>query len=133
MGIKLSQEYFCKNLKILKEQSTMHLCSFRRTAPPELASLNLPPKKPILIEGSSSDYEEGIAGYITFALFDRHISTPKRLENSINMLLGFRDYMLFHIKASKTYLHMRMRERVDGLLKVLKRAVPVVESEKKTA
>ena len=109
------------------------VCSFRRTAPPELASLNLPPKKPILIEGSSSDYEEGIAGYITFALFDRHISTPKRLENSINMLLGFRDYMLFHIKASKTYLHMRMRERVDNLLKVLKRAMPVVETEKKTA
>lgn len=109
------------------------VCSFRRSAPPELASLNLKPKKPILIEGSSSDYEEGIAGYITFALFDRHISTPQRLENSISMLLGFRDYMLFHIKASKTYLHMRMRERVDGLLKVLKRAVPVVESEKKTA
>lgn len=109
------------------------VCSFKRTSPPELASLNLPPKKPVPVPGSSTDFEEGIAGYITFALFDRHISTPKRLENSINMLLGFRDYMLFHIKASKTYLHMRMRERVDTLLKVLNRAVPAVETEKKTA
>ena len=33
-----------------------------------------------------------------------------------NMLVGFRNYLHYHIKASKTYLHMRMRLRVTNLL-----------------
>ena len=52
---------------------------------------------------------------------------------AITMLTGFRNYLHYHIKASKTYLHMRMRKKVVGWLKVLNRAVPEVEKEKKTA
>lgn len=34
----------------------------------------------------------------------------------------FRTYLLYHIKASKSFLHSRMRSRVEHLLQVLKRA-----------
>ena len=38
--------------------------------------------------------------------------------------LAFRHYLHYHIKASKSYLHMRMRHKVVTLLQVLNRAVP---------
>ena len=72
------------------------------------------------------------AGYITFALEIRHLEGNK-LENAVSLLASFRNYLHYHIKASKTYLHMRMRKRVVGWLQVLNRAVPQVETEKKLA
>jgi hypothetical protein len=44
----------------------------------------------------------------------------------------FRDYLHYHIKASKAYMHSRMRIRVDSFLKVLNRAKPEKEKEMKT-
>jgi hypothetical protein len=51
----------------------------------------------------------------------------------ISKIQLFRDYFHFHIKASKAYLHSRMRARVDSLMKVLNRAKPEVPTEAKTA
>jgi actin related protein 2/3 complex subunit 2 len=51
-------------------------------------------------------------------------------------IFQFRDYLHFHIKASKGYMHSRMRASVVQWLKVLKQAVPEHpggEKEKKTA
>lgn len=57
-----------------------------------------------------------------------------RLESCVTLLAGFRNYLHYHIKATKTYMHMRMRKRVVGLLQVLNRAVPEAEEKaKKTA
>lgn len=72
------------------------------------------------------------AGYITFALEKRHLESGK-LENAVSLLASFRNYLHYHIKASKTYLHMRMRKRVVGWLQVLNRAVPQIQTEKKLA
>lgn len=72
------------------------------------------------------------AGFISFALEQRHVK-GKAKDKAITLLTGFRNYLHYHIKCSKTYLHMRMRKRVAGWLQVLNRAVPVIESEKKTA
>lgn len=73
-------------------------------------------------------------GFISFALEERHVQ-GERLENSMTLLSGFRNYLHYHIKCSKTYLHMRMRKRVAGWLQVLNRAVPerLGDREKKTA
>jgi len=73
------------------------------------------------------------AGYITFALEKRHLENLSKLENAVSLLASFRNYLHYHIKCSKTYLHMRMRNRVVGWLQVLNRAVPQVQSEKKLA
>lgn len=46
----------------------------------------------------------------------------------------FRDYLHYHIKCSKAYIHSRLRRRVAEFLKVLNRAKPEVEEkERKTA
>jgi actin related protein 2/3 complex subunit 2 len=80
--------------------------------------------------------------YVTFVLFPRHFKSatfkgpahedPQR-ENCTNMIQTFRDYLHYHIKCSKAYLHCRMRDRVAESLKILNRARPEVKTEKKSA
>jgi len=71
-------------------------------------------------------------GFVTFVLFQNHI---KNAEKTINTIQTFRDYLHYHIKCSKAYLHNRMRNKVESFLQVLNRARPtdVAAKEKKTA
>jgi actin related protein 2/3 complex subunit 2 len=78
-------------------------------------------------------------GYVTFGmyyvyivLFPRHFQGAAGPE-AISKIYLFRDYFHYHIKASKAYMHSRMRARVDSFLKVLNRAKPEVPGEQKTA
>lgn len=99
-----------------------------RTAPPVSYSRE-PPRE---VAGLISSYNPDAAGFISFALEERHVSGSRK-DIAITMLAGFRTYLHYHIKCSKTYLHMRMRKRVAGWLQVLNRAVPELETEKKVA
>ncbi|ESO86249.1 hypothetical protein LOTGIDRAFT_220774 [Lottia gigantea] len=70
--------------------------------------------------------------YITFVLFPRHTS-PAARDNTINLIHTLRDYLHYHIKCSKAYIHQRMRAKTSDFLKVLNRARPEnKEKEKKT-
>ena len=60
-------------------------------------------------------------GYASFLVESRHFA-PKQRDITINQLMQFRNYMHYHIKCSKAYLHIRMRARVNLLLQVLNRA-----------
>jgi len=73
-------------------------------------------------------------GFVTFVLFTNHYSA-KNADRVINNLETFRDYLHYHIKCSKGYLHNRMRMRVDAMLLLLNRAKPsdAAKGEKKTA
>jgi len=72
-------------------------------------------------------------GYVTFVLFPRHIQS-KVADSTIDLIHTFRDYLHYHIKCSKAYLHQRMRARTASLLKILNRARPESETkERKTA
>lgn len=93
--------------------------SFSREPPRELAAVSFP-------------FTADAAGFLSFAVEERHIQGAK-LDSAASLLAGFRNYLHYHIKCSKTYLHMRMRKRVAGWMQVLNRAVPQVETEKKTA
>ncbi|KAI0177002.1 Arp2/3 complex, 34 kd subunit p34-Arc-domain-containing protein [Pestalotiopsis sp. NC0098] len=76
---------------------------------------------------------EGEVGYVTFVLFPRHL-TPQRMPDVISHIQTFRDYFHYHIKASKAYIHSRMRRRTADFLQVLRRARPEnEEKERKTA
>ncbi|KAF2675018.1 actin-related protein-like protein 2/3 complex subunit 2 [Microthyrium microscopicum] len=76
---------------------------------------------------------KGEIGYITFVLFPRHLQR-KRREEVISHIQTFRDYFHYHIKASKAYIHSRMRRRTADFLQVLRRARPEAEEkERKTA
>ncbi|KAI0218702.1 Arp complex subunit, partial [Massospora cicadina] len=73
-------------------------------------------------------------GYVTFVLNNRHYKDEESREKTISMIQTFRDYLHYHIKCSKAYMHSRMRARVSDFLKVLNRARPENKKiEKKTA
>ncbi|KAK9464888.1 Arp2/3 complex, 34 kd subunit p34-Arc-domain-containing protein [Lipomyces arxii] len=101
-----------------------------QNAPQVLYSSKEPPLEIRSVPGVRSSDD---IGYITFVLFERHITKDRR-ENCISHIQIFRDYFHYHIKCSKAYMHSRMRFRVAEFLKVLNRAKPeVAEKEKKTA
>lgn len=103
-------------------------------APQVLFSHKDPPQelKDALGAGASL-YTGSNVGYVTFVLFPRHLEAKSK-DKSIDLIHTFRDYLHYHIKCSKAYLHSRMRARTVGLLKVLNRAKQDVEGkEKKTA
>lgn len=99
-----------------------------RTAPPVSFSREPPGE----VAGLRFDWRPDSAGFISFGLEERHIHGSKK-DAVASMLVGFRSYLHYHIKCSKTYLHIRMRKRVAGWLQVLNRAIPQVETEKKTS
>jgi len=72
-------------------------------------------------------------GYVTFVLFPRHFAHPSTAEATISHIQLFRDYLHYHIKCSKAYMHSRMRHRVAEFQKVLNRAkTEVATTERKT-
>lgn len=57
-------------------------------------------------------------------LFPRHL-TPQRMPIVISHIQTFRDYFHYHIKASKAYIHSRMRKRTADFLQGMRLARPV--------
>lgn len=60
-------------------------------------------------------------GFVSFVLFQGHVTGNKK-NNAIDNIMTFRNYLHYHIKCSKAFLHTRMRNRVKGFLQVLNRA-----------
>jgi len=83
------------------------------------------------IKGTPGVKEGEGHGFVTFVLFPAHM---KNGDKTINAMMTFRDYLHYHIKCSKAYLHNRMRLKVDSFLQVLNRAKPAdaAPKEKKT-
>ncbi|KXT14055.1 hypothetical protein AC579_10533 [Pseudocercospora musae] len=116
---------------------------------PQVMFRNDPPLELQGIPGLQSGKDK--IGYITFGawnspgsivrlfadvvtvLFPEHLTPQKRFE-VISHIQTFRDYFHYHIKASKAYIHSRMRRRTADFLQVLRRARPETEEkERKTA
>ncbi|KAL9138506.1 MAG: hypothetical protein Q9175_000294 [Cornicularia normoerica] len=99
---------------------------------PQVLFRNEPPLELQDVRGLA-DGTNGEVGYVTFVLFPRHL-TPQRRQETISHIQTFRDYFHYHIKASKAYIHSRMRRRTADFLQVLNRARPEnEEKERKTA
>lgn len=71
-----------------------------------------------------------LVGYLSLAIFPTHVDTTEKRIKAATLVQGLRNYLHYHIKASKTYLHIRMRKRVDLLLQVLNRARPEKDQSK---
>lgn len=65
----------------------------------------------------NAKYSNGIVG---ISLFPSHIKT--NFDNCISILQGFRQYIHYHVDASKTYMHGRIRKRVAALQRVINHA-----------
>lgn len=87
---------------------------------------NAPPPKEL--EGAQGLVDDNC--YLTFILEKRYLANPAKV---LEALVTCRNYINFHIKCSKAFLHIRMRNKVSQLLLVLNRAKPEREVEKKTA
>jgi len=90
---------------------------------------------PLELQGVPGLKDSGLGeiGYVTFVLFPRHLTLQRR-EEVVSHIQTFRDYFHYHIKASKAYIHSRMRRRTADFLQVLRRARPEnEEKERKTA
>ncbi|QRV90156.1 actin-related protein 2/3 complex subunit 2 [Ceratobasidium sp. AG-Ba] len=90
-----------------------------QTAPQVLYSNREPPLE---IRGVAGLNVSDDVGYVTFVIFPRHFANPLVAANTISHIQLFRDYLHYHIKCSKAYMHSRMRHRVTEFLKVLNRA-----------
>jgi actin related protein 2/3 complex subunit 2 len=69
--------------------------------------------------------------FFIIVLFARHFTKPEQREATISLIQYFRDYLHYHIKCSKAYMHSRMRARVDQWMKVINRAKPENEEKNK--
>ena len=117
---------------------------------PQVLFRSDPPLELQGLRGVGKTGEKGEMGFITFGmfkfsntlylpwltdpvLFPRHLKRDRRADN-ISHIQTFRDYFHYHIKASKAYIHSRMRRRTADFLQVLNRARPENEErERKTA
>jgi actin related protein 2/3 complex subunit 2 len=98
-----------------------------RGAPPVFYSKEPPGE----LTGIHFNYSPDCVGFISFSVEARHVEGAKK-ESAITLLTGFRNYLHYHIKCSKTYLHMRMRKKGEGWMQVLNRAIPETDTDKKT-
>jgi len=92
----------------------------KMTNVPALTYTKEPPGE---LKGIRGLKEGADVGYVTMVVFKNHLAERQK-EKTIDLILTFRDYLHYHIKCSKAYLHTRMRKRVADLLKILNRAKP---------
>jgi actin related protein 2/3 complex subunit 2 len=88
---------------------------------------------PMELKGITSPPRGENVSYVTFVLFKRHWTPINKAQGCAFSMISFRNYLHYHIKCCKSYLHTRMRTQVENLLKVLNRAKQDTPKEKKTA
>jgi len=99
------------------------------SAPPVLYSLKEPPLE---IAGAKGLMKGDSQCYVSFVLPPGPAGSPRR-EQTIDNIMLFRNYLMYHIKCSKAYMHTRMRLRTEALLQILNRAkMKEKDTEKKT-
>lgn len=76
---------------------------------------------PMELKGARNVKPAKNQGYVSFVLFQPQMAPGKR-EKTIDNIETFRNYLHYHIKCSKAYLHTRMRNKVRSFLQVLNRS-----------
>jgi actin related protein 2/3 complex subunit 2 len=71
----------------------------------------------VSLQGPASPPTATPSCFSLVVLTPRHFQ-DKNKEETIDLIHTFRNYLHYHIKCSKAYLHQRMRARTAGLLKV---------------
>eukprot|EP01108_Squamamoeba_japonica_P002345 TRINITY_DN2098_c0_g1_i1.p2 TRINITY_DN2098_c0_g1~~TRINITY_DN2098_c0_g1_i1.p2 ORF type:complete len:298 (+),score=167.64 TRINITY_DN2098_c0_g1_i1:124-1017(+) len=74
---------------------------------------------PLELQGLVQASEE--QGYVQFVLFPDHLH-PQRRQNTVNLMLTFRNHLMYHLKCTKAAIAHSMRERVKAIIVILNRA-----------
>ena len=78
------------------------------------------------LSGISSDVSSGdksLYAYVTITMANAQLSDRKKQETSWYLPM-FRDYLHYHIKCAKAFMHQKMRGRTAAMLKILNDAKP---------
>jgi len=62
-------------------------------------------------------------GYVSLAIHKRNVEGG-RLEKCVTLAEGYRAFLMYHVQATKSQLHTRIRRRSNSWLQVLNRAMP---------
>lgn len=89
------------------------IVTYSNDPPADLSAFNLP---------SKTDNKDMYA-YVTLSLQTAQLSERKREDISFYLPM-FRDYLHYHIKCAKAFLHQKMRARTNMMLKILDAAKP---------
>lgn len=55
-----------------------------------------------------------------FTAIDKvHLTAPKTIDQPLNFLVSFRQYVAYHLHSMKQQLHTKMRKRVDAFERVI--------------
>ncbi|XFF98095.1 hypothetical protein AB1E19_001720 [Capra hircus] len=111
------------NSRIIKETLTLKL---ENTAARNKSEAAEPQEPPLELKDTDAAVGDNV-GYITFVLFPHHCNASAR--DTINLIHTFRDYLPYHIKRLKAYIHTCMGTKTSDFLEVLNRARP--DAEKK--
>jgi len=130
MTVIFSIYFEARNDAILGEVFCTEFSTVKDAAAP---SVTYSEKAPLELKGCQYLPDGEGVSYLTFVLYDRHWKGIPKMEASAFTVVTFRNYLHYHLKCCKSYLHTRMRTRVENLLKVLNRAKQETTSQKKTA
>jgi len=101
------------------------------TAPSVTFSVE-PPHELTQVPGVGVNTGAGFIGYVSLAVSKRIVEAG-RLEKAVTLAESYRAFLMFHVQATKSQLHTRIRRRASSWLQVLNRAMPEkVNVEKKT-
>jgi len=101
-------------------------------AAPSVTFSTDPPHELKQIAGLSLNPPKDFIGYISLAISKRIVESG-RLEKCVTLAEGYRSFLMYHVQATKSQLHTRIRRRSSSWLQVLNRAMPEkLNIEKKT-
>ena len=90
---------------------------------PIVTPANQPPKELEAFDLPDDVKDGKLYAFVSVSLLDPQLSERKREDTAIYIPM-FRDYIHYHIKCTKAFLHQKMRIRASLLLKVLEDAKP---------
>lgn len=56
-------------------------------------------------------------GFMRFTIQAHHVSTEELMDRTISAIVTFRHFIQYHVKAKRTFLHMRMRSQTKDFLR----------------
>ena len=97
-------------------------CEYRRCSDP--------PKEFMNLEASQTSGSDTCSGFLSFTFFPSHVKTLDRQQKAVELMVNFFPYLDKHIKSTKTYMHIRMRNKKNDLMVELQERVVASRSVK---
>lgn len=120
---------FLQDIVISRRQSrdlmTAPSVTYSMEPPHELKGISPP-------AGQKPSTDANFIGYVSLAISKRIVESG-RLDKVVTLTEGYRSFLMYHVQATKSQLHTRIRRRANSWLQVVHRAMPEkLNVEKKT-